>query len=567
MKKTSQFRKIFILVVVVLSLLGCAPQLAGPIVTQAPTNENVSLPTSTIAQPSPAVIVPTQSPKPVKNNKITEALSSDAQSFQLYLTTDTSSRDYQFRVYASGLWQRDPNTNLPIPYMAESWTTSEDGKVYTFKLRKDMKWSDGVPITSSDFVWTFDQANKPENKYPYISILKGIDSYTATDDFTLVIKMNDSTCIGILTVGQITPLPKHTWENLSWTDPAKNPEIMKPSVVSGAWKLKEWKRDEYAEFVPNPAYFGGVPKVDSYIVRIIPQASIQFQMLKSGEVDFAKVSASDYADAKKTEILGLYSFDPAQPTWYFMGFNFKRPLLKDVDLRHALSYAIPRQAIADQIFNGLAKPAYTTFSPPNWAYNPDVPKYEYSIDTAKDILNKADFRLDQNGNRLDKAGNPIKLRIYYTSTDKLREQIALIAQEEFKKLGIASELIGMESKALFDFLSKKDADWEIWMGLARDTSDPYNMYQAWSESTIPAVNTGAYINKNVEDLFNKSNLPPCTIEARKKVFQQIQQIISTDSPYIFLVYNTGYAFANKRIVVNPPGVLGINYQVGDWYIP
>ena len=162
---------------------------------------------------------------------------------------------------------------------------SSDGRTYTFNLRKDMKWSDGVPITAQDFVWTFEQANNPDNKYPYISVLAGIQSYVAKDDYTLEITLKDSTCTGLLTTGQITPLPQHVWEKLSWSDPDSNPEILQPSVVSGPWKLQEWQKDEYAIFIPNQSYFGTEPAVDSYIVRIVPDPAIQFQMLKSGEVD------------------------------------------------------------------------------------------------------------------------------------------------------------------------------------------------------------------------------------------------------------------------------------------
>lgn len=514
----------------------------------------------------PTTTVPTQTPELAKGGDVTEAVGTDAKSFQVYLTTDATSRDFQFKVYASGLWQRDPQTNLPIPYMAESWSTSDDGKTYTFKLRKDMKWSDGVPITAQDFVWTYEQAKKPENNYPYVSILNSIGSYTATDDYTVSITLNDSNCTGILIVGQITPLPKHVWENLPWADPEKNPEILNPSVVSGPWKLKEWKRDEYAIFVPNEMYFGGSPLLDSYTVRIVPDPSISFQMLKNGEVDYAPVSAVNYAEATASENLSLYSWEPAQPTWYFIGFNFKQLIVQDVQFRHALSYAMPRQSIADSIFFGLAKPAYSTYSPSNWVFNPQVPKYEYDIDTALQILDDAGYKLDQNNKRLDKDGNPIILRIYFPSNDKQREQIATIAQSEFGKLGIETEINGLESKALFEFLTSKPDDWDMWVGLSRDTSDPHFMYQAWSESTIPQVNTGAYINKRIEDLYAQGNIPSCDPDRRKGIYQEIQQIISEDSPYIFLVYNTAYAFVNNRVVVNQPSILGINYQLNEWYI-
>jgi ABC-type transport system substrate-binding protein len=106
----------------------------------------------------------------------------------------------------------------------------------------------------------------------------------------------------------------------------------------------------------------------------------------------------------------------------------------------------------------------------------------------------------------------------------------------------------------------------MWVGLSRDTSDPHFMNQAWSKDTIPAINTGSYVNEEVENLYAQGNNPPCDPDSRKKTYQKIQQIISTDSPYIFLVHNTSYAFVNKRVSVNPPTILGINYATNEWYI-
>jgi peptide/nickel transport system substrate-binding protein len=569
MNTSSLVTKVMKTTLTLILLTACVPPTAI-VNTSKPSETPESISVSTQTNAPTKTVLPTvssnQTQDSIKGGTVTEAKSADAQSFQVYLTTDATSRDFQFKVYASGLWQRDPMTNLPIPYMAESWSVSDDGKTYTFNLRKDMRWSDGQLITTQDFVWTYDQAIKPENKYPYVSILNDIQSYTATDNYTLVITLKTSSCTGILTVGQITPLPKHIWENLPWSDPEKNPEILNPSVVSGPWKLKEWKRDEYAIFVPNELYFGEVPHLDSYVVQIVPEPSVQLQMLLNGEIDFASISATDYDQATKSEKLQLYSWDPAQPTWYFIGFNFKQPLLQDVEIRHALSYAIPQQLIADQIFKGRAKPIYSTYSPPNWVYNPNVPKYDYNLEKARDVLDKAGYKLDSNGNRLNKDGAPIKLRIYYPSTDPIRELIATIAQGEFKKIGIESEITGLESKALFDYLQKNPNGWDMWVGLSRDTSDPHFMYQAWSETTIPDINTGSYVNKQVEQLYTQGNTPPCDSSRRKGIYQHIQQIISEDSPYIFLVYNTSYAFVNKRIVVNPPTALGINYDLSAWRV-
>jgi ABC-type transport system substrate-binding protein len=112
---------------------------------------------------------------------------SDAVSFHPYLTTDTTSSTYQGLIYTGGLLRLDENTLEYIPNMAESYTISEDGLTFTFNLRQDMLWSDGIPITANDFQWTFEQVTNPDNGFPYLSQLGFITSYKALDEYTLEI--------------------------------------------------------------------------------------------------------------------------------------------------------------------------------------------------------------------------------------------------------------------------------------------------------------------------------------------------------------------------------------------
>ena len=566
MKKATLTMGLLLAFVLLAACAAPATPTAAPAAATKPP-EATKPPADVTKAPAPTTAAPTAAPASKKGGDYKEVSTSDAKSFHVYQTTDTTSSSYEGNVYASGLWIRDPKTLQPIPGMAEKWTVSDDAKTYTFSLRKDLKWSDGTPLTAQDFAWTFEQINKPENKYPYIGNLKEIASYKATDDYTIQVVLTEGTCVGLSSADPVTPLPKHIWSKVDWSDPTKNPEIQNPTVISGMYKLKEWKRDDHATFARNDSYYRGAPNFDTDTVRIVPNTSVQFQMLKTGEIDYAAVSAADYAEAKKTDLLKEYNWDPAVASYDFLGFNLRRPFLKDVEVRHALSYAMPRSAIADKVFNGLAKPTYSNYTPSSWVYNPDVPKYDYNIDTAKATLAKAGYKTDASGKLLDKDGKPApKLKILFNTGNKQREQIATIAQEEFKKLGIDSEVTGMEFQAYLEYLKKDPYDYDLYVLGWRTTFEPYFSYQIWSEANIPDLNSGAYVNKEVERLYDQSNRAPCDAASRKKSFDQIQKLISTDSPYIFLTFRTGYAFLNKRITPNEPTGLGISYFPELWYL-
>ena len=128
-------------------------------------------------------------PRTEKGGQYRSTATSDAVSFHPYLTSDSASGGYQGQVWSGSLLKLDENTLDYEPNMAESYTISEDGLTFTFKLRQDLKWSDGQPMTAHDWQWAYDQATKPENEYPYLSQLEFITSYKALDDHTLEIKI------------------------------------------------------------------------------------------------------------------------------------------------------------------------------------------------------------------------------------------------------------------------------------------------------------------------------------------------------------------------------------------
>ncbi len=563
----SRFFVVSTLVAILITLAACGPLEPTP--TPPPRQ-----PTATAtARPSPTprptlapTAVPAATAAPLPGGEFREIVAADAVSFHPYQATDATSSDFQSRVYASGLWRYDPQTLQPIPNMAESWTSS-DGRTFTFNLRRDLKWSDGVPLTAYDFQWTFDQASKAENRYPYVEMLWDILSYKAKDDYTLEIVLKEPTCVGLTTADAITPLPRHIWSRYDWNDPTKNPEIHHPTVVSGVYRLQEWKRGESATFVRNEMFFRGAANFDSVTVRIVPNPTMQFQLLRAGEVDTAPVRLTDFAEAKQVDALRLYTWEPASASWEYIGFNLRRAFLKDVAVRRALAYATPRQLIADEVFQGLAQPTYSTVPPTSWAYNPEVPRYDYSIETAQTTLAQAGYKLDASGRLLAKDGKPApRLKILYNSDNQAREQIARILRDEFKKLGIESEIAGMEFQAYLDYLKREPYDYDLYVLGWHTTFDPYFGYQVWSEDNIPFLNAGAYVNRQVEKLYEQSNHPPCDTASRRQVFGEIQRLIADDAPYIFVAYRVGYQFVNQRIVPNAPTALGIRYLPEKWYL-
>jgi peptide/nickel transport system substrate-binding protein len=542
-----------------------APPTSAP---AAPPPTREPLPTQGPLPTAPATAIPakpTAAPAGRQGGSIVFASTSDAVTFHPYLRTDTVSGTYQGLVYAAGLTTRDPKTLDTIPEAAKNWTVSDDKLTYTFTLRDDLFWSDGTPITSADYKWTFDQASKPENKYPYISNLQEIAAYEAPNPKTIVVRLKEPIVVGIETADAVTPLPKHIWEQLDWSDPQKNPQIMAPTVGSGPYLLKEWQKDTRAVFVANDRYYDGRPLIDTVTYRIVPSSEIAYQMLKTGEVDVSGFTPDNYPDAKTLPNVAVYEWWPAAATWSYLGFNQRRATLQDVDVRRALSYAIDREAIAEHVLNGLARPTYSAFTPSSWVYNPDVPRYDYDPEKAKALLEQAGWKPGPGGVR-QKDGQPLKLRVIFgPNTSKTAERVATVAQQAWGDVGVQVEVQGMEWGTYLSQLKSEPFDWDVNFGVWSSTIEPHWMNQIWREDSIPSLNYGAYVNKRVEELFNQG-VREFDREKRKQIYQEIQTILSTDAPYLFLTFNLAYVGVNNRIGGIEPTPIGYLYNFERWFI-
>jgi peptide/nickel transport system substrate-binding protein len=493
---------------------------------------------------------------------------SDAVSFHPYLTSDNASFGYQAMVYSGSLLRLDENTLEYIPNMAESYTISEDGLTFTFKLREGLKWSDGTPITAYDYKWAFDQATKPENEYPYLDQLKFISSYEALDERTLEIKIDKvyAPALGQMS-GLITPLPKHIWENLDWSDPETNPEIMNPSVVSGPYKLVEWKRDQFTIFEANENYwYHGPPNIARYTLEIVPNYDISYEKMKAGETDTGDITPENLEEARQLDNITVYEWWSVSASSTFITLNMREGFpTQNLNVRRGLNYAIDKELLTEEVMLGQAKRVCSIYPETSWVYNPDVECYEYDTDKAIEEFAKAGYTF-QDGKMLDENGEQLKLKLLYgPHTNEIRELIAVTVQDFLADIGVEVEIEALEWASFLDAARAVEPDWDMLILSTNSTPDPHPAFPWWSEENIPQLNMGAYINKEVENLFDEG-AATYDLEVRKAKYGEIQKILAEDAVRIFLYYNKSWSGQNKRIKGIEPTRLGIGWNTEDWYI-
>jgi peptide/nickel transport system substrate-binding protein len=537
----------------------------------------VSAPTTAAPVATTAAAVATTAPAVKKGGNLTTAYSSDIKTLHPLKTQALQSFDYVEYMFNAKLIKRDPKTLEVVGRAAQSWTLDRESATVTFKLKPNIKWSDGKPITAEDYVWTWQQAIKKENGWPsaasavYVSdkpLPNAIKEFVAVDAQTIKITMGSLIFNIIEEADKIQPLPKHIWDGKDWNDPTKNPEIDSPSVFSGPWKFKEWVRDNRFVVTRNDAStIWPVPNYETITNLVIPNASVQFQKLKSGELDFLSPALQDVAEMEGISSLTTYKWQRAATIFDYIGFNFRRSYIQDRNFRQALMWTLDKKGLIEKVVFNLGVPVYSEVMPVSIFYNDKVEKYGYDPERAKKILLDAGYKIE-GGKLIDPKGQAIpKLKLLHSVPSPVREKTAAVLQEEWKKLGLEIEVITADNATTIANLQKEPYDYDMWMGNWFFGSDlnPENFGNAiWAN--IPTSNRGAYINEEVNKLYNDA-LKELDVAKRKDIMFKIQEIEARELPYLYYYSQLGYLGVNKRVGGVATSPIGVGYNLyTDWFL-
>jgi peptide/nickel transport system substrate-binding protein len=512
-------------------------------------------------QPAPAQVEPG---KATKGGTFTSGTFADAATVQPLLSQDTASGAFISYHYNAPLLRRNPDTlDWETTYgTAESFQIAPDNVTYTFKLKSNLFWSDGRPITALDYLFTWEKMMDPKVEYPYRNLYRDFEGLSAPDERTLVFKLKEPYCPAIDRMIIPGPIPRHVFENLDIND---NPFNQKPTVGSGPWLLKEWVKDSHAVFEANDRFYLGRPNLDRMVIRIVKDQTVAYSMLKTGEIDEATIQAQDWNEAKSLKNIQTFAYYPASASWVYIGYNIRSEFLRDTRVRQALAHALDRQKMIDAIRLGHARPMNSIYAPGSWAYTDNVTKYNFDVRKANELLDAAGWRRppnDPSGTRV-KDGKPFKIRIFYNAGNKDREQIATIAQQQFKAIGVEAEVIAEEWNAYLNRVNRT-RDMELYVLGWSAGIDPDGSANIWT--TNGGQNATGFSNPRVDELFPQAaKVPGCRQADRARIYQEIQKIISDDPPYIFLWENEILSGLAERIVPNKLSKLGYSYRMWEWY--
>ena len=484
-----------------------------------------------------------------------------------------------------GLVQVDDQGNY-VPVLAEALPeVSEDGLLLTYKIKPDLKFSNGDPFTCADVQFTV-EAILSDLSGASTSGYNRIDAVECPDDLTVEVYLSEVYAPYLRLFSYIIPRGAGDLAALdTW-------EFNRAPVGTGPWIVKEWVAGDYIEFMPNPNYREtGKPYLDSMIVKILPSREVGMQLLGTGEIkalwditeaDFPALDSMaaqgvSYAGAQtgENELL-LFNFaDPAVDAPPDAAAN-PHPVLADVKVREALQLAIDKQEIVDTLLYGNVNVGTTVI--PNGAFACPQPPSEFSVEKANALLDEVGWTKGADGIR-EKDGAKLELKISTTSGNLLREQTQQVLVEMLKAIGVSLIIENVPSDVLFAGWDsngmRKHGQFDILLYTTGPFLDPdSHLYQNYHSANIPtADNEGAgsnysrYVNADVDAWIDEA-AAITDVEQRRALYCQVAAQINKDLPRAFLYERlllSGYRTELQNFKVSP-GPSDFSWGAANWWL-
>jgi peptide/nickel transport system substrate-binding protein len=498
---------------------------------------------------------------PAYGDILVEGSIGDASNLIPILSSDSASHGIS-RLIFNGLVKYDKDINL-VGDLARSWDISDDGLVITFHLRDNVTWHDGEPFTAHDVLYTYQVTIDPETPTAYAGDFLKVSKAKIIDDFTFRVTYDEPFAPALASWGA-SVLPRHLLEG---RDITKSPLGRNP-VGTGPFMFKEWKTGQKIVLEANPDYFEGRPRLDGYIMRIIPDMATMFLELRAQGIDMMNLTPLQHTRQTEAPVFqkNYKKYRYLAFAYTYLGYNLEKPLFKDRRVRQALSYAIDTEEIIRGVLLGLGREATGPLKPGTWAHNPDVRRYPYNPGKALDLLAEAGWKDTTGDGFLDREGERFSFEIITNQGNEVRAKCAEIIQRRLAEIGIDVRIRIIEWAAFInDFINKKRFDatilgWSIPM-------DP-DLYDIWhSSKTRPGeLNFISFANDEVDELLEKGR-STFDIKERKACYFRIQEILAEEQPYTFLYVPDALPIIHARFRGIEPAPIGIGYNIIEWYVP
>lgn len=533
---------------------------------------------------------PTGAPDPTlsggspRGGTLVATVRSDPRSFNRFVARDRTSNLVSLLVHGK-LVQTNLATQEVEPALAERWTSSADGRTWTFALRPGVRFSDGTPFTSADVMFSFAAAYDEKTASPLGgSLMVGGRplAVSAPDPYTVVVSFPTAFGPGLRLLDNLPILPRHKLEAALRDGTLRDAWGLTTPPVElaglGPFVLTEYRPGERLSFARNPNHWArdgdgqSLPRLDGLTILIVPDHDAELLRLESGEADLTsgEVRPEDLAAIRQAQSQGRLQLLEVGVGLDadFLWFNLKggavpaaRQWLQRRELRLAIAAAVDRQAFADTVYLGAATPIGGPVTPGNrdW-YDASIPVPARDLARAREWLAAAGLR-DGNGDGQLEApdGAPARMTLLTQKGNSIRERSAAFLQQDLQGIGLGVDVVTLEAPALIERITTGQYEAAYFGAQASDTDPASNLdfwlssgaFHPWNpEQEKPATAWEA----RIDDLMQRQ-VASTDRATRRELFSQVQRILAEEMPAIYFVAPRVSVAASARVTGLRPGLL------------
>jgi oligopeptide transport system substrate-binding protein len=467
------------------------------------------------------------------------------------VSSESTSLNYVVQIF-SGLVHLGSDA-IPAPDIAEKWQVSNDGKTYTFYLRRGVKFTDGKEVTAQDFKYSWERACLPETNSQtaatYLGDIIGVKDVLEgkTRQISGVQVLDDYTLKVTIDAPKVYFLSKLTYPVTFVVDKSNiesGKDWWKKPVGTGPFKLTEWKTDDMLVLEPNDSYYGQPAKV-KVVFHLL--AGVPMALYELGEIDVTQVS--EYNIDRATDKRGPFYNELAiypELSFFYLGFNTQKPPFDDVNVRRAFCYAINKERIINIIFKDTVTPAYGILPPGLPGYNKDLRGLTYDVDKAKSLIAASKYGSISNL-------PPITLTDSGLGGD-LDEYLGAIIQDWKDNLGVQISVRQLEPE-IYNYHLKDEVDQMYFFGWIDDYPDPQDFLDILFH-TGAEYNIGNYSNPAVDALLDRAGIEKDEA-ARFALYQQAEQKLVDEAACLPLYFPKTYILVKPYVKNYNIDVLGV----------
>ncbi|NQU67521.1 MAG: hypothetical protein HQ510_06225 [Candidatus Marinimicrobia bacterium] len=539
---------------------------------------------------------------------------SDADKIHPYVSSGADATYIEQKIFQS-LMRTDNHTLELVPWVADGQpTVTDDHLSYIYKIRKDVYFSDGVPLTGEDMIFSLKALKNPftddaplRNYYQNLESVELVDN----DPFTVKFTCSEAYFKHDLFIGELQVYPKHIYDpnglmdNYTFEDVANllqktvdeedfdfsttpafqfaeyfnGTEMGRNPVGSGPYKFVEWVTDDRLTLERDPNYWGYAAGIEGqgYAERMVHKTVKDFDAaitgLKAGEIDAIRnlpqelfqnqTNSKKFTENYEKELFYV-------PSYSYLGWNMENPLFENKMVRRAMTYLCDRKQIVETLYYGNAQIAKSSVYFKRPEYNDDIEPYPYDPEAAREMLKNEGWEDTDGDGILDKEVNgeriPFKFTFLTNSGNNTRKQVGLIMAENLRKVGIDADVQTLEWAVFLD--NARDHRFDVlilgWVMPITDT-DPYQIFHS-SQATGRGSNSVSFKNDRADELI-ELNRTEFDASKRKAYIREFQEILHEEQPYTFLYVPMSNFVYHKRI----SGVEVFPFRPGfdplEWWVP